>query len=220
MTPAGLGALGIPLTQEQSCSHSYSPASAEMCAGEHCTQGCSSGCELEPEVETLPGATRSNSLFECNTNSYPEKPFPLQIAGFWRLQLGKEVPVLQARAGCCWVLWALRQERAAAVLTCFRKIWATKKVNYIFKFLSVVKSCNYGLKLTVLYPAIKRQRGFAGSGGGWPCLPSLHTTGSQNIPLMELNRAGKYFPWKSRICRCVAPTNAKSIRAPITKAPR
>lgn len=133
---------------------------------------------------------------------------------------GQGVPVLQASAGCCWVLWAPCQARAATVLTCSSKIWATKKVNYIFKFLSVVKSCNYGLKLTVLYPAINRQRGFAGSRGGWPCLPSLHTTGSQNIPLMELNGAGKYFPRKSRICRCVAPTNAKSIRALITKAPR
>lgn len=79
---------------------------------------------------------------------------------------GRGVPVLQARAGCCWVLWAPCQARAATALTCFSKIWATKKVNYIFKFLSVVKSCNCGLKLTVLHPAINWQRGFAGSKGG------------------------------------------------------
>lgn len=51
--------------------------------GEHFTQGCLGSCELEPELETLPGVTRSNSSFECNTNSYPEKPFPLQMAGLW-----------------------------------------------------------------------------------------------------------------------------------------
>lgn len=208
------------MTEEQSCSHSTSPASTGMCEGKRCSQRCSRGCELESELETLPGATRSNSLFECNTNSYPGKPFSQQISGFWRLQLGEEC--LSCRqgldaAGCCGLPARHKQPQRSPVSA---KIWATKKVNYIFKFLSVVKSCNYGLKLTVPYPAINWQRGFAGSGGGWPCLPSLHTTGSQNIPLMELNGAGKYFPQKRRICRCVAPTNAKSIRALITKAPR
>lgn len=29
----------------------------------------------------LDSGTRSNSLFECTTNSYPEKPFFLQITG-------------------------------------------------------------------------------------------------------------------------------------------
>lgn len=71
---------------------------------EHFTQGCLGGCERESELQTLPGVTRSNSLFECNTNSYPGEPFSLQMAGFWRLQLGEEClscrQVLDA-AGCC-----------------------------------------------------------------------------------------------------------------------
>ena len=45
----------------------------------------------------LDSGTRSSSLFECYTTSYPEKPFSLQIAECRRLQPGEEVPVLRVR---------------------------------------------------------------------------------------------------------------------------
>lgn len=59
------------------------------------------GRAQQRSILLLDSATRSNSLFERNTNRYPEKPFSLQIAGCRRLWRGEEGPILRARG---WML--------------------------------------------------------------------------------------------------------------------
>lgn len=141
-TPSAWGsgaAPTVPALHPQGCMQaSAAPRDARAASNRSRSWKPSLGRAQQRSILLLDSATRSNSLFERNTNKYPEKPFfpatrrvPEALAGVRR------GPSCGRGAGCCWVLRAPCQARAAAAFTCFSKIWAARKVNYIFKFLQL-----------------------------------------------------------------------------------
>lgn len=114
ITPAGPGVLGSPLAQgsraapaapvlhpEGYVQASAAPWNAQVASDQSWRWKPPLGRVLQWPILLPDSGTRSDSLIERTTKSYPEKPFSLQIAGCWRLWQGSEVPVLWARG---WML--------------------------------------------------------------------------------------------------------------------